>query len=253
MAGFQEVAGSLEGKTVLELGCGGGVDTILASLQPVRQVVGVDTRLNLFSESAKGNRVRRLLSEVLKQVGSETDIERALTQLPVRFETLDATGLPFPDDSFDVIVSNSTLEHLIPLEDALRQMRRVLRPGGLMYHSVDPFFSLRGCHRHAMIDIPWAQARLSVDELLRFVEGHEGPERAELCRRQLADLNHFTLERWRQVVKASSFEVLEWREKLSERAMAMLDEFPEVLETLLDGVCQRDLVHEQVTVVMRDS
>ena len=126
-----------------------------------------------------------------------------------------------------------------------------MRPGGLMYHVPGPFFSLRGCHAGAMVDTPWAHARLSVDEMLRFVHAHEGPERAEACRQQLMDLNHFTLNRWREVVEASSFEVLDWQEIPSEPSMATLDEFPEVFETLLDGVCQRDLVHEQIKLTMR--
>lgn len=38
--------------------------------------------------------------------------------------------LPFPDDHFDVIVSNQVFEHVQDLDKPLKEIRRVLRPGG---------------------------------------------------------------------------------------------------------------------------
>jgi SAM-dependent methyltransferase len=46
----------------------------------------------------------------------------------------DATALPFADASFDFIFSSSVLEHIRDLSAALSEMRRCLRPGGLMLH-----------------------------------------------------------------------------------------------------------------------
>jgi ubiquinone/menaquinone biosynthesis C-methylase UbiE len=42
----------------------------------------------------------------------------------------DATALPFPDDSFDSVVSCLMLHHVIDWEKALGEVARVLRPGG---------------------------------------------------------------------------------------------------------------------------
>lgn len=42
----------------------------------------------------------------------------------------DAESLPFPDDSFDVVVAAWMLYHVSDLAGALREVRRVLRPGG---------------------------------------------------------------------------------------------------------------------------
>lgn len=45
-------------------------------------------------------------------------------------EKVDATALPFPDDSFDLVLSFVMLHHVIDWEGALREAVRVVRPGG---------------------------------------------------------------------------------------------------------------------------
>jgi SAM-dependent methyltransferase len=53
-----------------------------------------------------------------------------------RFVTGSATALPFPDNSFDTAWSIATLEHVPNPEQALAEMRRVVRKGGLLYMAV---------------------------------------------------------------------------------------------------------------------
>ena len=42
----------------------------------------------------------------------------------------DIEHMPFPDNSFDVVISLAVVEYLESDEQALREIRRVLRPGG---------------------------------------------------------------------------------------------------------------------------
>ena len=48
----------------------------------------------------------------------------------VTVHTADVTNLPFEDESFDIVTSYLMLHHVIAWEDALREIVRVLRPGG---------------------------------------------------------------------------------------------------------------------------
>jgi SAM-dependent methyltransferase len=48
---------------------------------------------------------------------------------------------PFADGAFDAILTLSLLEHLTPLEDALNEMRRILRPGGHLCALFGPAWS----------------------------------------------------------------------------------------------------------------
>lgn len=48
-------------------------------------------------------------------------------------------GLPFANDSFDTVIMSDVLEHLWSPKDALAEVRRVLKPGGVLLFNV-PFY-----------------------------------------------------------------------------------------------------------------
>ena len=54
---------------------------------------------------------------------------------PIRCVQADARALPFEDASFDLVFTNLMLQWLAPPDAALAEMRRVLKPGGLLLAS----------------------------------------------------------------------------------------------------------------------
>jgi SAM-dependent methyltransferase len=71
------------------------------------------------------------------------EARRVLAGHRPRFAVADVRRLPHPDDAFDLVYSMGTVEHFEETEQALAEIHRVLRPGGLAVVGVpnrfDPF------------------------------------------------------------------------------------------------------------------
>jgi ubiquinone/menaquinone biosynthesis C-methylase UbiE len=77
--------------------------------------------------------VARLLRERTHEVIA-VDVEPSGTwrdEPGLSFQVADAEQLPFPNESFDVVHSKDSLHHMEGPERALREYRRVLKPGGV--------------------------------------------------------------------------------------------------------------------------
>lgn len=94
---------------VLEVGIGTGLNVPLYDRTRVTTLVGVDPAL----------RWHRLARRRIEAAG-----------LDVQLMGLSAETLPAPDASFDTVVSTYTLCTIPDVAAALREMRRVLKPGG---------------------------------------------------------------------------------------------------------------------------
>ncbi|WP_405487250.1 methyltransferase domain-containing protein [Streptomyces sp. NBC_00096] len=102
------------GMAVLDVGCGPG--TITADLA---ELVGPDGHVTAVDAAR----------EVIEQASAHAE-ERGVTN--IRFATADVHALDFPDDSFDVVHAHQVLQHVGDPVQALREMRRVCRPGGIV-------------------------------------------------------------------------------------------------------------------------
>jgi SAM-dependent methyltransferase len=87
-----------------------------------------------------GAMLRLLVNRGIAAVGvdaSSSGIERCLAQgLSAECLDVSADALPFSDDEFNVVTSLETFEHLMNPHYALREVRRVLRPGGRFICSI---------------------------------------------------------------------------------------------------------------------
>ena len=57
----------------------------------------------------------------------------------------DATRLPFPDQSFDRVIASEVLEHVDSDDQALAELTRILRPGGVLAVTVPTWFPEKVC------------------------------------------------------------------------------------------------------------
>lgn len=249
---IREAVGDPGPLRLLEVGCGAALDSAVAALDGIGPVLAVDRSPAVTDPGGRGDRARRLLGAALRAAGSSLDPAAALRALPVVVREMDAAALALPDDSFDVVWTRTVLEHVQPLEAGLRELARVLRPGGLAHHVIDPFFWLKGCHAGGLTDVPWAHARLAPGDFARAAVLAEGRRRGERRAAFLATLNPLGLDGWRSaLLNSGPWELVSWQPRISPLARSLLAEHPEVPASLLPGVSPADLVCQSVTAVLR--
>jgi SAM-dependent methyltransferase len=120
---------------VLDLGCGLGGKTVYLAEQRSWKVVGIDL-LPENVTAAKAFAARRGAPRIGLLVG-------------------DAAALPLRDAAFDFVVTSDTFEHFERPREVLKEIVRVLRPGGVFAALFGPYASPYGGHLTQSLHVPW--------------------------------------------------------------------------------------------------
>jgi SAM-dependent methyltransferase len=149
--GFKEFAGA----RLLEVGCGMGTD-LLQFARGGAKVTGVD----LTPRSIEISR------QHLAVYGERGD-----------FAISDGETLPFDNDSFDVVYSNGVLHHTPDTAGAVREVHRVLRPGGqarvMLYHRGSAAYWGDIILRHGLLHGELLRGHSPQEIMGRYVEFNE--------------------------------------------------------------------------------
>jgi len=97
---------------VLDLGCGFGMMATLFRLFGSEEVVGYDLNTEKIG----------LFQKLISYIGSETNNVKPVLG--------DSTRIKYPDEYFDVVITNETLSHVREMESTIDEVNRVLKPGG---------------------------------------------------------------------------------------------------------------------------
>ena len=108
---------------VLDVGCGPGEITLrLARDLGFSSITGMDLEPRII--------------DIANQRARDVD--------NVSFTVGDATALPFEDNRFDLAVNRHMLQVVPSPEEVIREMARVVRPGGLLYFLVEDYGMING-------------------------------------------------------------------------------------------------------------
>jgi SAM-dependent methyltransferase len=155
---------------------------------------GLVLKTDLFDEAVGAGLCRALRARARRVIGIDVSIATARDARPQGGTVLaaDVRHLPFLRDTFDTIVSTSTLDHFDSTEEitgSLGELAQVLRPGGRLVVTLDNLENPKLWLRSA---VPWSLLRRT-----RLVPYYVG---ASLARRQLC-----------RVLAALDFEILDVR------------------------------------------
>jgi SAM-dependent methyltransferase len=110
---------------VLDAGCGSG-GTAISIAEEVTFATGLDLSPRFSNSGTRLAREKRVKN--------------------VAFVQGDGLTLPYANESFDVVLSHSVIEHLPSAEAYIAECARVLKRGGRFYLSTAPTLSLAGAH-----------------------------------------------------------------------------------------------------------
>ncbi|HTW43620.1 MAG TPA: class I SAM-dependent methyltransferase [Solirubrobacteraceae bacterium] len=156
---LEEALGApLSGRRILDVGAGQGLFH-MAFFSRENDVTGIDLEviaqgmdLRSYAHMWRANGPRRTIKTVGRKVlridrhyRREVERQLGLRRFP-RADVLqmDATAMSFADESFEVVHSRSVLHHLPDPAQGVRELARVLRPGGVAYISLHPYTSHTG-------------------------------------------------------------------------------------------------------------
>jgi SAM-dependent methyltransferase len=196
----------IAGRRVLDAGCGHGKVSLAMLKAGAAHVTGLDIAASSIAFARQ-------------QAGRE-----GLSQ--AEFLTGSIYELPFPQDHFDDAVSQIVFEHLDQPAQALREVHRVLKPGGRFFFTVDSFRVRYGAHLGHFMHVPWPCVFFTEDGLTaHWMAEWEKVRRAQpdgalpdffdfSC--SLPSLNRLTMAEVDRIVADSPFEL--------ERALSYADE-----------------------------
>lgn len=145
---------------VLDVGCGDGVtDLGIALRYAPKELIGIDP--------FKG-------FERLPQILADNNLGHLPMPKNLKFMAEDGNALPFADNSFDALISWGSVEHMAGGYDrALSEMRRVLKPDGLLFIAPGLFYSNIGHHLGEFSAEPYFHLTHTHDEVRDIVFNSE--------------------------------------------------------------------------------
>jgi ubiquinone/menaquinone biosynthesis C-methylase UbiE len=188
---------SLQDRDIADVGCGDGILTLgLTRRAGANRVVGFD--VNPVNISHLLNHARN------EGVSDELPIE-------LEFSVSAPEHLPAESSSFDFITTWSAFEHIADPLAVLKEIRRVLRPQGLLFLQLWPFYlSERGSHLWDWFPEPFHHLLQPQSIILEQLEASDlkSPDSTDMMAREFRRLNRITLDELHRCLVAAGLSVV---------------------------------------------
>ncbi|MCI0485703.1 MAG: class I SAM-dependent methyltransferase [Blastocatellia bacterium] len=149
------------GKRILDLACGYGGKLSMYGKQNPEFVCGVDINVSVIKEA-------KTYSAKLPGLAG--------------FAGADADALPFADSTFDLVISDDGFDHFFHTEQVIKEIARVLKPGGIAFLSFVPYYSTECSHMTEYLRVPWHHvffSKKAIRGALELVADYELKESAD--------------------------------------------------------------------------
>ena len=117
------------GMKILEVGCGSGA-LWTENLDSIPVGKGTEIVLSDISGGMLQDAARGILGDYTRKKEKREKLNSVIT-----FMEFDSNSIPYEDDSFDVVIANHMLFYIEKPHETVVEIRRVLKPGGVLYAS----------------------------------------------------------------------------------------------------------------------
>jgi SAM-dependent methyltransferase len=186
----------LEGATIADIGSGDGIIDLGVALKArPAKLVGYDVKpadLGALARSMAAAGVTEELpdSEALAFLQSEVD------------------QVPAPNDTFDVVYSWSVFEHVAEPVEMLREIHRILKPEGVFFLQLWPFFySQHGGHLWLSIEEPFAHLCRSLFAVEQDLRSEPATDPSRSADDEFRSLNRLTLDGLQRALLAARLRI----------------------------------------------
>ena len=158
-------------------------------------------------------------------------------------------SLPFPDNSFDLVCSYNSFEHLPDPAAALRQIARTIRPGGLIHLDFGPIYTGPwGLHAYRTLRMPYPQYLFS-EGFIRQKLSDLGIWDLGKKRSELQYLNKWKLTDFYGLSEQSGCTFVNLVVGRDESGISLVSKFPEAFRGR--GLTLDDLTASNIIVTLR--
>lgn len=241
---------------VLDLGCGWTAPMTLMLHASGYQVTGADAEVGIrWGLGFRADRYRNYfkkagLAKTLRKAAGEMAFDRVyyshlakvtglrLTERGLDVRAMDIHRLSLAPESYDVVHSNATWEHLGDVAVANRMVGRALAPGGIAYIEVHLFPSLSGGH-----DLPWiVPGQTIMGNVKPWQHLRDARWKAPVFLNRLRERDYRRL-----FDQSEELEVLDWRTEFTEGQELLT---PEIRQELKD-YSEEELTKRSIIIVAR--
>jgi SAM-dependent methyltransferase len=194
----------LTDKVILEVGCGHGGMCFLIARSGAKKVIGVDI-------------------DAGRIVFAKKYLELHYPQYAEAVEFHDIDLKKYSEQSqFDYIISVDTFEHIIDLPGMIEEMKKRLKPGGVIYTGFGPLYKdFYGDHKRTKCGFPWGHVLYSDEKIIKRLN-----EKRELSNQITSiydlGLNKLSLADYRRIFQNSGLKIVTFKVNVSNNLILRL-------------------------------
>jgi SAM-dependent methyltransferase len=224
--------------------------TYCLGLEDCKLVTGSDVS---FYYEGQTNDVDSYLNQLrLNTIDLFPEKEKNVIKKKVKFLEDDISKTSISANTYDIIASWETLEHIIDIDAAFKNMHRILKPNGITFHQYNPFFSLNGGHSLCTLDFLWGHCRLNENDFLRYIHDFRANEYQLASSFYLNSLNRLTISDLEKASKKNGLEILTLVPFVKKAHLSVYQNiFYEQIRQHYPTVQQIDLISPVIWVIQR--